>query len=391
MFFIVSSIFLIEHRGYHPDEAFRKLLSDEDNKAIWTIDTHPPLYMYLLKLGTLHVMRYVTLLISLFGLFMTYRISRMLHMNPMLGVVLYSTHVQILNYSSFALSTIPATVFALIGFYFYLKREYMNFYIFSFFGAGMNVIAAVSVFSIFLYELTIKRRWNWAVFGTGIMCAVWFINLFNNNQYIDWLNSPTLTSVLWSMTLAAGGFMAFFIMHVLLIVHRKNLPYKLIYQWLVPFIVLIVTSFLFTPIMHDRYLVIVVPFGILLLSKLMTYQRPLTQYVLLSVIVITGVMFYPALIDPSYREVMIVNQYIDNGVVLHHSMMSLHPSMIYTPNAHHYLDLRNYTISAPLIQSHSYGDTNDLTYIDYELQATGQPTVLQRQLFEYKGLRLMVK
>lgn len=386
--FIIGNIFLIEYRGYHPDEAFRKLLSEESHESIWTFDTHPPLYVYFLKLSNLHLMRYVTLLLSIIGGLALISISTKLRISPLYTTLLYLTHVQIINYTGFALSTMVATVFVILAMRAYLHERKFQFMLYSVVGTGFNLIAAVPVFATFIYKLVRNKQFDNHLFLVGVICSFWFTGILFNSHYISWIRPPTIEMITASIVLSTGSIIALLFLLLSITLYYQKTDWYLFLNWIVPFIVLIITSYVFTPIFHDRYLIITIPFAVLLIAKLLSHQHPLARITILTFIIIGNTFFYGGLLEPSYTEVERANEHINGGIVLHHSMMSLHPSMIYSPQTYHYLDERNYTISAPLLPTHGYGDPD--LWFDYELQQTGHESVVNGSRIEFDGLTLII-
>lgn len=383
-FYLSFSYFLNMHRALHPDEAFRLLLSQESPDKYF-IDTHPPTYLWIMKLiPNINLLRYLNSLIGIFLIIPITYIAKKIRANPAIIAILFYTNYQILNYTTSATNTLPATTLLIIATYYYLEKKINMYCIFSYLAIAMNPLTALNLVATYIYELYKNKKHNHKILITGILSTLFFIPILTNTNYTSWLQTPTLPTILVSLILITGSLPGL----IILIPSMYKQKY-LATQILIPIIILLSISLTIKPFWHDRYLVYTIPAATLTIAATITKLPKKIPILLTTILVIAQLLILPILYDQDWQEIRQANQAISGGRVLHHSTFSLYPSMAYTPNATHLLDNRNYTLPTPLLQPQNYINPLNKSF-DYELIATGNPSILNGTLTEYDGLTLIL-
>lgn len=385
--FSLLSLYVSEKRAYHPDEAFRELLSREPFTTAVTTDTHPPLYLWIHRLiPNITSQRYLNIVLAITGSLFLGLISINRRKNPLPTAILFLSTYQIINYTGWALNTLPAITLLCINLYAYEKKHSRTYLLSGFFMVGTNLLTGIAILATFIYDTIKNKQINRAIIATGLISSIWTYGILINANYTNWLHTPTIGTILFSILLASGSVIAIAVTLTGIATDKKR-DWHLILQWLLPFVILGAITALWKPMYHDRYLVYTIPAFTILTSHYAQQPKKIST-ILIALLIIANLSLLPVLFQQSdWTEIREANMEIyGNVTVLHHSTFSYYPSQLYNPKATHYLT-KIHNLPTPILRPETY-DPEPIIY-DYELQATNEtPSTTYPCRKDYHGLTL---
>jgi len=382
--FIITSTYLTFNRDLGNDESYRFLLGQEDLKTSLTNDLQPIGYQTFLQLPfSIYGFRTINILLTFLCLIPLMWIAEHYKTNPYITGILFITHAQVLNYTTQSTAYIPAILFTLLTIRYYLEKKPVTFLLTATIMVSLHNLTLLTLLAILLHHrLEEDGKWTRHILLTLGIGTVFTINYWMNRQYFNWLQTPDTWQVINSLFLLSGSILGFFLLGSLIITYWKELP-TLHKTLLTTPIILLGLASLWTPIFHDRYLVLLIPATILSLAYLLQQLQGRVRTILTTLTILGAILTTIIWIGQVPTELQDANTIIGQGTVLHHSTFSAYPSMIYSPKAIHVLDLHNYKTSTPIIGKLVVAIHQPNRHYDYELYQLGKEHQNQTGQFHY--------